>query len=134
MPITNICFAYGDISPRYATANDLASVFERAYYGNMTFDASAYQDPVWECVMGVEGTPENWTLSGDGAQRLSLNSGVRPGIGGNGWDVSDNRVYMYVDRADSKSNTVYQVRENCKLPEFGYYSAESTFGKLQQAD
>lgn len=133
MPITNICFTYGDISPRYATANDLASVFERAYYGKSNFDASAYQNPVWECVMGVKGSPENWTLSGDGAQRISLNSGVRPGIGGNGWKGSDNRVYMYVDRADSSANTVYKIRDNCKLPEFGYYSAESTFGLLKQA-
>ena len=133
MPITNICFTYGDISPRLATANDLASVFERTYYGKKTFDASAYQDPVWECVLGVTGSPENWTLSADAGRRVSLNSGVRPGIGGNGWEVSDNRVYMYVDRAYSKTKTVYKVRDNCKLPEFGYYSAESTFGKLKQA-
>ena len=132
MPITNICFTYGDISPRYATANELAAVFERTYYGNMTFDASAYQDPVWECVLGVKGTPENWTLTAESGSRVSLNSGVRPGIGGNGWEGSDNRVYMYADRADSKAKTVYKVRDNCKLPEFGYYSAESTFGKLKQ--
>ena len=133
MPITNICFTYGDITPGYATANDLASVFERSYYGKKSFDASAYQNPVWECVMGVEGTPENWTLSGDGAQRISLNGGVRPGLNGSSWGGSDNRVYMYVDRADSSSKTVYKIRDNCKLPEFGYYSAESTFGLLKQA-
>lgn len=133
MPITNICFTYGDISPRQATANDLAAVFERTYYAKKTFDASAYQDPVWECVLGVTGSPENWTLTADSGRRVSLNSGVRPGIGGNGWEGSDNRVYMYVDRAYSKTKTVYKVRDNCKLPEFGYYSAESTFGKLKQA-
>ena len=134
MPITNICCAYGDISPRHASTSELAPVFKRTYYGKMIFDESDYENPVWECVLGVEGSPENWKLSGAGASRFSLNRGVRPGIGGNGWEGSDNRVYMYTDRADSSANTVYQVRKNGRLPEFGYYSAQSTFGLLKQGE
>ena len=52
-------------------------------------------------------------------------------MNGNGWKGVDNRVYMYVDRALKDTN--YVVRENGKLPEFGYYSPESTFGYLKQA-
>ena len=130
-PITNMCFTYGDISPRFAASEQLANVFERSYYGNKEFDASDYQKPVWECVLGVSGSPANWKVSGEGASRLSLNCGVRPGLDGNIWNGSDNRVYMYVDRADK--NTAYKVRENAKLPEFGYYRPESIFGFIKQA-
>ena len=129
-PITNLCFAYGDISPRRATADDLAKAFARSYYGTAQFDASAYANPIWECVLGVTDSPENWKLTAEGATRFSLNQGVRPGLGGNGWGGSDNRVYMYVDRAGGKVK--YKVRESAKLPEFGYYSAESTFGYIKQ--
>ena len=129
-PITNICFAYGDISPRKATADDLAKAFARSYYGTAQFDASAYANPIWECVLGVSGSPENWKLTAEGGTRFSLNQGVRPGINGNGWGSSDNRVYMYVDRAGNSKK--YNVRDSAKLPEFGYYSAESTFGFIHQ--
>ena len=133
-PITNICFTYGDISPRYATASDLAAVFEHSYYGAKTFDASAYESPIWECVLGVEGSPENWKLTGEGASRFSLNSGVLPGVDGKTWAASDNRVYMYTDRADSSDDAVtYQIRPNGELPEFGYYSPTETFGVIKQA-
>ena len=130
-PITNIAFAYGDISPRYATTEQLAAVFERSYYAAKQFTASAYADPVWECVLGVSGSPYNWKLTGEGAERYSLNKGAIPGMNGNGWKGEDNRVYMYVDRA--LKNTNYVVRKSGKLPEFGYYSPESTFGILKQA-
>ena len=135
-PITNICFTYGDISPRYATAKQLATVFERSYYAKTQINASAYENPIWECVLGVKGSPLNWKASGEGASRFSLNEGVRPGLDGNGWKGSDSRVYMFVDRADNNPEVkvVYQVRKNAKLPEFGYYSAESTFGYLKQVD
>lgn len=132
-PITNICFSYGDISPRYATAKDLAAVFERSYYAKKQFNISSYENPIWECVLGVKGSPQNWHPSGEGATRFSLNESVRPGLNGNSWDVSDSRVYMYVDRADSKAETDYHVRQNAKLPEFGYYASESTFGFIKQA-
>ena len=131
-PITNLCFAYGDISPRYASAEQLADAFEKSFYRSTNFDASVYQDPLWECVMGVEGSPANWKVTADGAARFSLNKGVIPGIGGNGWTGSDNRVYMYVDRANLSSKTKYQIRNNCRLPETGYYSPTSTFGYLRQ--
>ena len=135
-PITNICFTYGDISPRYATAEQLATVFERSYYAKTQINASAYENPIWECVLGVKGSPLNWKASGEGASRFSLNEGVRPGLDGNGWKGSDSRVNMFVDRADNNPEVkvVYQVRKNAKLPEFGYYSAESTFGYLKQVD
>ena len=132
-PITNICFAYGDISPRYATTEQLADVFEKSFYRSKNFDMSVYQDPLWECVMGVEGSPTKWKLTADGAERFSLNKGVLPGFGGNGWTGSDNRVYMFVDRANFKEKTKYKIRNNCKLPETGYYSPTSTFGYLRQS-
>lgn len=129
-PITNLCFSYGDISPRKATADDLAKAFKSSYYGTAQFDASAYANPVWECVLGVSGSPEKWALNAESGTRFSLNQGVRPGLNGNGWGGSDNRVYMYVDRANG--STKYNVRKNAKLPEFGYYSAESTYGIIKQ--
>lgn len=131
-PITNICFAYGDISPRHATTQDQARIFERSYYGSAQFNIEDYTDPVWECVLGVSGSQKNWTPTGDGASRFSLNQGVRPGMNGNGWEAYDNRVYMYVDRAETGAKTAYQVRKNCVLPEFGYYSPTSTFGYIKQ--
>ena len=133
-PITNICFSYGDISPRYASAEQLSAIFERTYYSQKTFDAKLYEKPIWECVMGVTGSPANWKTSGEGAKRFSLNQGILPGVDGNGWAGSDNRVYMYTDRADASTNSVYQVRPNGKLPEYGYYSPESTFGILKQVE
>lgn len=132
-PITNICFAYGDISPRYASTEQLAAAFEKSFYRSQNFDMSIYQDPLWECVMGVDGSPTKWKLTADGAAQFSLNKGVIPGIGGNGWTGSDNRVYMYVDRANSEATTEYQIRESAKLPEYGYYSPTSTFGYLRQS-
>ncbi|MBQ1658977.1 MAG: hypothetical protein II059_03950 [Clostridia bacterium] len=125
-PVTNIFFTYGDISPRKATVQDLSNAFERSYY----VSTSSYTNPVWECVLGVSGSPENWTPTGKGATRFSLNQGILPGLDGNSWNGSDNRVFMYVDRAES--GTSYKVRESAKLPEFGYYSAESTFGIIRQ--
>ena len=130
-PITNLCFAYGDITPAKATAEDLASAFEHSFKGAKDIDLSAYQDPIWECVMGVEGSPQNWKLTTEGASRFSLNKGAIPGMNGNKWDGMDNRVYMYVDRANSNATTSYKVRDNAKLPSFGYYSRETTFGILK---
>ena len=130
-PITNIAFTYGDISPRYATNEDLAAVFERSYYAAKKFAASEYESPVWECVLSVSSSPTNWKLTGEGASRYSLNKGAVPGLNGNSWNGSDNRVYMYVDRA--LKNTNYVVRESAKLPDYGYYSRESRFGIISQA-
>ena len=130
-PITNLVFSYGDISPRYATTEDLAAAFEKSYYSTSVFEASNYSNPIWECVMGVTGSPANWKLTGEGAERYSFNKGAVPGMNGNRWEGSDNRVYAYVDRA--LNGRKYAVRDNCKLPEFGYYSPESTFGIAKQA-
>ena len=129
-PITNLVFSYGDISPRYATTENLAAAFERSYYSTSVFEASNYSNPIWECVMGVTGSPANWKLTGEGAERYSFNKGAVPGMNGNRWEGSDNRVYAYVDRA--LNGRKYAVRDNCKLPEFGYYSPESTFGIAKQ--
>ena len=129
-PITNIVFTYGDISPRHASNEDLAAVFERSYYAAKSFAASDYQSPVWECVLGVSGSPTNWKLTGEGASQYSLNKGTVPGLNGNSWEGSDNRVYMYVDRALKKTN--YIVRESAKLPANGYYSGKSRFGLIKQ--
>ena len=133
-PITNLSFTYGDISPRMATAEDLAAVYENTYYayGKKDFSSAYYQNPIWECVLGVSGSPMNYSPSGEGAKRFSLNEGVLPGIGNSGWHTGDHRVYMYVDRQISSGKGAFKIRENAKLPEFGYYSAKSIFGVLRQ--
>ena len=133
-PITNMSFTYGDISPRMATAEDLAAVYENTYYayGKKDFSSAYYQNPIWECVLGVSGSPLNYNPSGEGATRFSLNEGVLPGIGNSGWHTADRRVYMYVDRQIANGNGTFQIRENARLPEFGYYSAKTTFGELKQ--
>ena len=82
-------------------------------------------------MLGVSDSPMNWKLTGEGAERFSLNQGVIPGMNGNPWGGVDNRVFMYVDRA--LKNTNYVVRENGKLPDYGYYSRESKFGIIKQS-
>ena len=138
-PITNMCFAYGDISPRYATQQDLSNAFNGAYYirAKADYRENEFDNPHWESVLGVKGSPLNWNPSTEGATRLSLNEGILPGIGNSGWHTEDTRVYMYVDRADNEQvedggEVEYTVRKNAHLPEFGYYAAESNFGKLKQ--
>ena len=134
-PITNICFTYGDVSPRFATAEQQKKVFQRSYYANVDFETNMYDNPIWECVLGVTGSAENWKPTGEGATRMSLNGGIRPGLGGNSWNANDSRVYMYVNRAytdDKGKETAYTPRKNGKLPEYGYYSPTSTFGILKQ--
>ena len=129
-PITNMCFAYGDISPRTATAQQLADTFANSYYGAKEMNTANYAKPIWECVLGVKGKPDEWKFSGEGATRFSLNEGIRPGIGNSGWHTGDSRVYMYVDRA--YSNTKYTPRANAELPEFGYYDITTPFGAIKQ--
>ena len=134
-PITNLCFTYGDISPRKATADDFAHAYNKAYYIRAAYDASDFANPHWESVLGVKGTPLNWTPSGESARRVSLNEGIIPGRDGNGWHLSDRRVYMYVDRADysqAYGSKTYHIRDNARLPEFGYYSQRTIFGTLKQ--
>ena len=134
-PITNLCFTYGDISPRKATADDFAHAYNKAYYIRAAYDASDFANPHWESVLGVKGTPLNWTPSGESARRVSLNEGIIPGRDGNGWHLSDRRVYMYVDRADysqAYGSKTYHIRDNARLPEFGYYSQRTIFGILKQ--
>ena len=136
-PITNLCFTYGDISPRKATADDFANAYNKAYYIKEAYDASDFENPHWESVLGVKGTPMNWKPSGEDAQRVSLNEGIIPGRDGNGWHSSDRRVYMYVDRADysqAYGSKTYHIRSNAKLPEFGYYSQKTNFGILKQVN
>ena len=134
-PITNLCFTYGDISPRKATADDFAHAYNKAYYIRAAYDASDFANPHWESVLGVKGTPLNWTPSGESARRVSLNEGIIPGRDGNGWHSGDRRVYMYVDRADyaqAYGSKTYHIRDNARLPEFGYYSQRTIFGTLKQ--
>ena len=137
-PITNICFTYGDISPKKATAEDFARAYNKAYYIRETFEVSEFENPHWECVLGVKGSPLNYNPSSAGMERFSLNEGAIPGRGNSGWHTGDTRVYMYVDRADMEQifdgpSVSYTIRKNAALPEFGYYSAKSSFGKIKQS-
>ena len=131
-PITNLAFTYGDISLKEATADDLENVYRKSYFRTAEFDLEAYQNPIWECVLGVKGNPQNYNASGTGAARFSMNEGVLPTSAK--WHTGDHRVYMYVDRSLSTGDSGYQVRENGKLPEFGYYSPISAFGVLKQVN
>ena len=142
-PITSMVFTYGDISPRYASAQNLLDSYYKAYYAKSQYDVTEFENPHWESVLGVEGSAENWNLSGKGGKRISLNEGAIPGRGNSGWHTGDKRVYMYVDRMDyaqikPKKNetpvtTEYRIRTAAKPPEFGYYSPTSKFGKIKQS-
>lgn len=137
-PITNICFTYGDISPKYATKEDFAKAYYNAYYIKESYQEDEFENTHWESVLGVTGSPLNWKPSAEGAQRFSFNKGVIPGRGNKGWHTGDTRVYMYVDRADNAQTedgdpVEYTIRKNARLPEFGYYSAESNYGKIKQS-
>ena len=137
-PITSMVFAYGDISPRYASAQNLLDTYYKAYYAKSQYDVSEFENPHWESVLGVKGSPERWNLSAEGGNRYSLNEGIIPGRGNSGWHTGDHRVYMYVDRMDyaqvKKGEKVeYRIRTAAKVPEFGYYSDTTKFGKIKQS-
>lgn len=136
-PITNICLSYGDINPKFATAQDLADIYQNSYFKNVKVDSSAFENPRWENVIGVEKDPSLWKIDGSAGRRMSLNEGVLPGRGDNGWHAADNRVYMYVDRdplkaIGAKEKEDYTIRPNAALTDQGYYSATTQYGILKQ--
>ena len=140
-PIRNIAFAYGDISPAYASTDQLAEVYSKTMYGMKTFDPSAYEIPSWEYVLGVDAdSPEVFKTDGSTGFPMSLNYGILPMKGNNKNHSGDHRVMMYVDRgsfcqskdADDVYKALYKPRENAVLSNAGYYSVFTTYGVLTQ--
>ena len=136
-PITSIALGYGDISPKFANAEDLAKVYQGAYYTTEKVSVKQFEDPRWECVIGVEDEVRLWKMDASNGRRMSLNEGILPGMGNSGWHAGDNRVYMYINRdkcmaTGGEEPSDYAIRPNAALPEYGYYSADSRFGILKQ--
>ncbi len=130
-PINNIAFGYGDISPRYATSEDLAAVFGETLHGRKEFDAKAYENPCWEYVLGMTASPDKYKLDGSLGKPMSLNYGQLPKLGTDKQHAKgDMRVMMYVDRSNSVGT--YKPRPNAALTSAGYYSATGKFGRLTQ--
>ena len=134
-PIRNITFGYGDISPKYASAEELAEVFGDTVHGMRNFDLEAYRDPVWEYVLGISGSPENYKIDSSNGSVMSLNYGQRPMRGNSKRHTGDKRVIMYVDHAPfNGAAPEYQIRSNAALSNAGYYSATSQYGVLTQTN
>ena len=135
-PIRNMAFSYGDISPLFATEEDLGNIYKGTMYGMRIFDTEAYRDPTWEYLMGVESdAPDAFKLDGSSCGVYSLNYGQFP-TNSQRHTSGDMRVTMYLDRGSyeqSKGKVVkYSVRPNAQLSNYGYYAATTTFGVLQQ--
>ena len=130
-PINNIAFGYGDISPRYATSEDLAAVYGETLHRRKEFDVKAYENPCWEYVLGITASPDKYKIDGSLGKPMSLNYGQIPKLGSNRQHAKgDMRVMMYVDRGSSAGT--YKPRTNASLTSAGYYSATGTFGRLTQ--
>ena len=135
-PIRNISFAYGDISPGNASAEDLAIVYGGTLHGMKIFDTEAYRNPNWENVLGVTTSPKDYQIDGSVGKPMSLNYGQLPMVGNEERHAGDQRVMMYVDHADITTGTAkgtkYSIRPNAALSKSGYYSATSKTGILMQ--
>ena len=135
-PIRNISFAYGDISPGNASAEDLAIVYGGTLHGMKVFDQEAYKTPNWENVLGLTTSPEDYKLDGSVGKPMSLNYGQLPMKGNSVRHAADQRVMMYVDHANigagTDNETRYAIRPNAALTGAGYYSATSKAGTLMQ--
>ncbi len=134
--LRNISFAYGDISPGSASAEDLAIVYGGTLHGMKIFDKEAYKNPNWENVLGLTTSPEDYKVDGSVGKPMSLNFGQLPMVGNKERHAGDQRVMMYVDHADIGSGTAaetrYSIRPNAALSKAGYYSATSKAGMLMQ--
>ena len=135
-PIRNLAFGYGDISPKFASTEELANIYGKTVYGMKIFDAEAYKDPAWEYVTGVEGSPDKYKIDASASEVMSLNFGQIPQKGTDKRHVEDSRVIMYADHstysAGSDVASTYAIRSGAALSNGGYYSATSKFGRLRQ--
>lgn len=134
-PIRNIAFGYGDITPEFASAEQLAEVYGATVYGMKIFDIEAYRDPAWEYVLGIEeASADMYKVDSSNGRVMSLNYGQLPARGGAGRHTADRRVLMYVDHAAVQGSPEYKIRDNASLSGAGYYSATSRFGVLAQGN
>ena len=135
-PILNLAFAYGDISPEFASTEDLATIYSRTLHGMRIFDPTAFEDPIWERVVGVTGeSPAIYRLDASTGFPMSLSYGAYPRIGNDRFHAGDRRVTLYVDRGEYTSVDEvlrYKPRANASLSGQGYYSNESTYGVVTQ--
>ncbi len=135
-PVRNISFAYGDISPGSASAEDLAVVYGGTLHGMKVFDKEAYRNPNWENVLGLTTSPDDYRIDGSVGRPMSLNYGQLPMVGNKERHSGDQRVMMYVDHTDiavgSANEMKYRIRPKAALSKSGYYSATSKAGTLTQ--
>ncbi len=133
LPVRNIAFSYGDISPAYASKEQLAEVYGATLYGMRIFDIEAYNNMSWEHVLGYEGaSAADYSLDGKNGSAFSLNYGQLPSE--DNWHAKgDKRVYMYISRGtvDVAGDL---IREKAKLGEAGYYQDSTTFGLVTQPE
>ena len=125
-PIKNIAFAYGDISPKYASTEQLAEVYQDTLHGQKTFDISAYAQMSWENVLALQAdSPEAYSMDGTGCFAASLNYGTLPKYGNSVQHTGDRQVRMYADRGAG-----YTPRTAAALTDEGYYSSTTRYGTL----
>lgn len=137
-PIRNLAFGYGDISPLYASSEQLADVYGTTMHGMKVFDKSAYEDPTWEYILGVRGTsPEVYKIDGSAGFPMSMNYGQLPMDGNKVHHAEgDMRVIMYVDRSSYQAGdkqTKFMPRVNAQLTAAGYYNDTTAYGILTQS-
>ncbi|MBP0973283.1 MAG: hypothetical protein J5851_05185, partial [Oscillospiraceae bacterium] len=132
-PIRNIAFTYGDTSPKYASAQQLADVYSKTVHGQTIFDPESYANMHWENVLAIDTpSPTEYQINGQNGTPISLSYRAFPEIGNNVWHTSgDKWVRMFVDRGSSESDGCTH-REGCELADNGYYAETSRYGVLQQ--
>lgn len=132
-PIRNFAFTYGDTSPKYASAQQLADVYSKTVYGQTIFDPDSYANMHWENVLAIDtATAREYQINGGNGFPISLSYRAFPEIGNTTWHTTgDKWVRMFVDRGSSAGDGCTH-REGCELSDEGYYAAASRYGVLQQ--
>ncbi len=127
VPIRNLAFAYGSLSPEYADAEQLAEVYQDTLHGQAVFDANAYSKMSWENVLAYKAdSPDQYTPDGTGCFVANLNYGTLPKYGNKTQHTGDKRVRMYVDRgADYTPRAAYALNGE------GYYSTTTEYVTLK---
>ena len=132
-PIRNIAFTYGDTSPKYASAEQLAAVYSKTVHGQKIFDAESYANIHWENVLAIQtASPSDYMISGENGFPISLSYRAFPEIGNTKWHTTgDKWVRMFVDRGSANGDGCTH-RKGCELSDEGYYAETSRYGVLMQ--
>ena len=125
-PIKNIAFAYGDLSPKYASEAQLAEVYQPTFHGQIIFEATPYETMSWENVLAFRGdSAEGYNPDGRNCFTAGLNYGTLPIYGNDVQHTGNKQVRMYVDRGGD-----YTPRTAYALSDEGYYSTTTKYGTL----